>query len=674
MGMPFQQACRSNHQPFHAIFLRRKHSPSGQCLQMVESYRNVQGDPCQRVVVSLGNLAIPQSEQVAVAKAVEQKLCGQVDLLPSDLSPQASHWVDAIVKRIECQNNRLTVTKDTPTASTTQTLEAAQGAKPHTIDGVILEKVDHTHTTPLGPSLVGLDFWNRLGMPSLLADLGFNHAQAQAAAISVINRLASPGSERALLDWLPDSSLPELMDIHVTAGIKDRFYRISDRLHKHQAAIEKHLRQKQQELFQSDRTVLLYDLTNSYFEGEALGNPKAKRGKSKEKRNDCPQIVVGMIFDRSGCELVHKVFEGNQSDSKSLPAMVQELQEMLPDDLWSQAVKPLVIVDAGVATLKNLRLLRKNHFHYLVNDSRRGRSKYRKEFAQEDQFTLVGQREEEPPVKVRLLVDPYPPESEEEDKPGTDKSAADKTDPPDHLVLCCSQGRRQKEEAIRSRIEIKFVDLLSKLAVRVESGQIKDADKIHRSIGRLQQRHSRVQRFYTVQLKADETAPSKQRLEWKRLDEAYKSDDALLGCYVLRLDQAGGSPQEWWRLYTTLSKAEEGFRSLKSDLGLRPNYHQKEIRVEGHVLITVLAYHLMWSILQTLQASGDHRSWETIRRILQTHAYTTILLPTQEGKLYRVRRAGQPEECQKAIYKILKVDWSSLPQFTTVVDNSATTL
>ena len=119
------------------------------------------------------------------------------------------------------------------------------------------------------------------------------------------------------------------------------------------------MRERQRELFQTDRTVLLYDLTNSYFEGEALGNPKAKRGKSKEKRNDCPQIVVGMIFDRAGCPLAHKMFEGNQSDSKSLPAMIQQLQEMLPDDLGSQGVTPLVIVDAGVATLKNLRALRK---------------------------------------------------------------------------------------------------------------------------------------------------------------------------------------------------------------------------------------------------------------------------------------------------------------------------
>jgi len=301
--------------------------------------------------------------------------------------------------------------------------------------------------------------------------------------------------------------------------------------------------------------------------------------------------------------------------------------------------------------------------------------KYSQEFAQEDQFTLVGQREDEPPVKVRMLVDPYPPEPEDQDKPATDKPADKIKDPPDHLVLCRRQGRRQKQAAIRSRVETKFLDLLGKLAVRVETGRIKDPDKIHRLIGRLQQRHSRVQRCYTVQLKTDETSASKQRLEWQRIAEDYQGDDPLLGGYVLRLDQDGGSPQEWWKLYTTLAKAEAGFRALKSDLGLRPNYHQKEIRVAGHVFITVLAYHLMWSILQTLQAAGDHRSWETIRCLLQTQAYTTILRPTREGKLYRVRRAGQPEECQKAIYEILKVGWRSLPQFTTIMEkSSATTL
>ena len=153
--------------------------------------------------------------------------------------------------------------------------------------------------------------------PELLAGLGFNAAQEQAAAASAINRLVDPGSELALVDWLPDSSLPELMGMEMGPAAKDRFYRVSDQLFKDRQAIEEHLRQRQGQLFQTDRTLLLYDLTNSYFEGEALGNPKAKRGNSKEKRNDCPQIVLGMVFDRRGFELAHRVFEGNQSEGKS---------------------------------------------------------------------------------------------------------------------------------------------------------------------------------------------------------------------------------------------------------------------------------------------------------------------------------------------------------------------
>ncbi len=618
-------------------------------------------------------LELPLDQQAAVAKAVERQLGGQPELLPAQLTPQACQWVDAIAKRIERQNPQRAETAEPPAALAPPAPAAAPAPKPPVLDGVLLGQVGHAHTAPLGPSLAGLHIWNHLQMPRLLQDLGFNQAQAEAAAISVIHRLASPGRERALLDWLPDSSLPELPELPATEGIQDRFYRVSDQLHKHQAALEKHLRQRQLELFQTKRTVLLYDLTNSYFEGEALGNPKAKRGKSKEKRNDCPQMVVGMIFDRAGCELAHQVFEGHQSDSQSLPIMIQELQTLLPEDLWSQAERPLVIADAGVATRKNLRWLRQNHFHYLVNDSRRGRSRYRQEFAQQEQFTLVEQREGEPPVKVRLLADPYPPEAEAEEpasgQPAEPAGEAGRKDPPDHLVLCCSQGRRQKEEAIRSRAETKFVELLGKLALRVATGKLKDAGKIHRCLGRLQQRYARVQRFYEIGLQADAAAAGKQRLHWQRRDEACQDAAALLGCYVLRLDQGGKSPQEWWKLYTTLAKAEAGFRALKSELGLRPNYHQKEIRVEGQVLITVLAYHLRWSMQQALEAAGDHRSWETIRRILQTHAYTTILLPTQAGKLYRIRRAGQPEEGQKAIYKILGVDWRPLPQFTTVVDN-----
>jgi transposase len=671
------------------MFFRLKHSPSGQCLQLLEAYRNAQGQPRHRVVVSLGDASVPVAEQTAIARAVERKLGGQVELFSAPLSPAAQPWVDTILKRIE-REGRLGATPPAAALAGEPATEAPPVAE------VLLDEVTHTHTTALGPSLVGLAAWRRLEMPRVLEQLGFNPAQAQAAAISVIQRLVSPGSERALLEWLPNSSLPELLDLQVTDGIKDRFYRVSDQLLKHQAALEKHLRDRQGELFGLERTVLLYDLTNSYFEGEALGNPKARRGRSKEKRHDCPQIVVGMVFDRRGLELAHKVFAGNQSDGKSLVTMIQELEALVQAEELPVRDKPLVIVDAGVATRANLRLLRRKGFEYLVNDSRRGRTRYRAEFAQESAFELIGEREGQPAVKVRRIVDPYPPQAIDEEPPDAKSQAlrepmgqagptsppelaADQTDPtpdpPDDLILCRSEGRQQKETGIRSQAEDRYLAALAKLAQRVATGKLKEVAKIQRAIGRLQQSHTRVQRFYQVEYQAGKTPTAPGTVHWTRLEAPYQADEQLLGCYVLRTNQGGQTAAQAWELYTVLSQAEAGFRAIKGDLGLRPNFHQTEARVDAHVFISVLAYHLLWFILQSLQAVGDHRCWQTLKRVLETHAYTTILLPTQGGKLYRLRRAGEPEEGQKAIYETLKVDWKHLPQSRVLADrNNATTL
>ena len=422
---------------------------------------------------------------------------------------------------------------------------------------------------------------------------------------------------------------------------------MSDQLLACQGALEKPLRQKPGALFNLDRTILVYDLTNSYFEGEARGNPKARRGKSKEKRNDGPQIVVGMIFDRYGFELAHRVFEGHQHDGKSLVAMVVELQAILgPDERPAGAAKPLIILDGGVATQQNLALLRQHGWGYLVNDSRRGRAVYREEFVREVGFAAIERRAGQSAVRVRLLADP--------------ESTAT---PPDQLVLCRSEGRRDKEAAIRSQAERRFLAALEKLAKRVKSGRLIDAAKIQRIIGRVQTRHARVQRFYTVRL---EPAPDL-AVKWSRVDEAYKTDDQLLGCYVLRTERQNLSAPEIWSLYMSLTKAEEGFRALKSTLGLRPNYHQREARVDAHVFITVLAYHLLRWILQTLEDARENRSWETLRTVLQTHCYTTILLPTRGGQTYRLRQAGQPEESHKQIYRALRIKWDRLPRSKVVV-------
>jgi transposase len=613
------------------MFFRLKATQSGQVLKLVESYRDDTAKARHRAVASLGNAPLEQKDWKPIAKAVEDRLYGREELLGRELSETHRQWVDRIVRQVSSEG------RWSPLAGT--------GSTGAVIDGVRAEEVTHTETAELGPVLVGWQIWKRLGMEELLRGLGLNRSQSQAAAISVINRLVDPASEHSLLDWYRRCGLPELMGNSLRGAGDDRFYRVSDQLLAHQRAIEKHLRERQESLFNLNRTVLLYDLTNTHFEGLCAQNPKAQRGANKQKRNDCPQIVVGIVFDQFGFEMAHRVFAGAQHDSKSLLAMIGDLNAAAGDDPH----KPLVVMDAGVATSKNRALLREHGFGYLVNDTRGHRGQYQEQFRQQEGFCVVKGREGKDPVMVLVMDDPH---------------GADRDEVPERIVLCKSERRADKEQAIISNAEKRFVEALKKLADRIEHRRLRDRDKIQQAIGRIQARHTRVRRYYQVRL---EEQSGRFRLTWIRDDEQFAQAADLCGCYVLRTDERTLTEHELWQLYICLTRAEDGFKALKTDLGLRPNPHHKEDRVDAHVFICVLAYHLLRTILWTLEQKGDHRSWETLKRVLQTHCYTTILLPTESGQTYRIRKAGQPEACQKAIYRYLGIEWTGLPTARSVI-------
>lgn len=604
------------------MFFRIKTTRSGQVLKLIESYRDDTTRPCHRNVASLGNAAIARADWKPIAKAVEYRLHGHAALIARDLSDEQARWVDRIVLQVASEG------KWKAFAETTHTAEI--------IDGVQLSAVGHADTAELGTVLLGWEIWKRLGMPKMLDGSGFNRSQCQAAAISVINRLVDPLSEHSLPDWYRRTGLPELMGNRLRGAGDDRFYRVSDALLARKEEIEKHLRERQMGLFNLKRTVLLYDLTNTHFEGLCRRNPKAKRGANKQKRNDCVQIVVGMVFDQFGFELAHKIFEGSLNDSKSLLRMIGELNTVVADG----KEKPLIVMDAGVATRQNLDLLRAHGFGYLVNDTRSKRKRYIDIFRQQDGFQVVEDRAEKEPVYVRVMDDPQA------------------AGPVERIVLCKSQPRSNKEQAIVSNAERRLLDDLRKLALRVERKRLKARSKIERAIGRIQSRHSRAKRFYEVTL---EDGGHGLRVTWNRNDVLFQEAGDLFGCYVLRTDERTLNEHQLWQLYISLTQAEAGFKALKSNLGLRPNPHQKEDRVEAHVFICVLAYHLLRNILWTLEQKGDNRDWETLKRILRTHCYTTIMLPTRNGQMHRIRKAGQPEECQKAIYRNLGIAWDRLP-------------
>ena len=500
--------------------------------------------------------------------------------------------------------------------------------------------------------------------------------------------------------------------------------KISDLLYKRREELEEHLSKTIASHFGFQRTYILYDLTNTHFEGECQENDKAKRGRNKQKRHDCVQVVVGVCFDEHGFVLFHKTFSGNMSDSKSLLEMVLAMHSCSEEsNFFSSQTDPMVIIDAGIATQDNVELLREEGFSYLVNETRQSRSKYKKYFNEKELFTPVMKDDKELTVKIRHLdlcdgcveaeeiqVQPtsgstntfqdnalLPSVDFQEGDPTHAITQTDDENQPlkERLVLCRSTPRQAKEEAIYSGAEKKFLEELEKLSSRIKKGQLKDPEKIQRSIGGVQARHPRASKCYeityTAPEKEDNKSPQKPQkprskhtdtisvgiLSFQRKDQKLQVDapgDPLLGCYVLRTDRCDIPAEQLWHLYMTLSKADNGFRALKSDCGLRPNHHQLEPRVDAHIFISILAYQLQRFILYQLEQHGDHRSWSTLRRVLQPHTYSTIIVPTNKGTTYRMRKSGIPEECQRHIYNQLVVRLARLPKTKIRINKKSTTL
>ena len=586
------------------MFFRTKQIKGTPLLQLVEAYRNTEGQPRQRVLASLGNATLPAGDARRLAKAVEDQLSGQAGLLDETLTEETAAWVVNVAN----------LAKRSKGAT-----EALSGT---VIDGVLLDEMETEGGVDLGPQLVAMKAWDALDFTPMLNNLGMNPTAIATAQLMVANRLIEPLSEWALIDWAQRTALPELLDVRLSKTTKDRLYRVSDELLKHRKPIETSLREKSRDLFSLNRSVILYDVTTTHFEGVCAKNPKAKHGKNKQKRNDCRQVAVGMAFDENGFPLAHEVFEGNIADTKTLRLILARLA--LPE----AGLKPVVILDAGFASEENLALLRELGYSYLINITRGSRRKYADEFAASG-FELLPDRAEDQQVEVRKITDPE--------------------DAASVLVLCRSAQRRLKETAMISTAEQRFLTDSGRLQARIAKGKLKREALIERAIGALLKKHPKVGRFYTLNQEGG-------ALRVDRDDGRLEAALELCGDYVLKTDHSLNGP-ELWKLYMTLLRAEEGFSALKGSLGLRPNFHQLEERVDGHIFISVLAYHLLCWIGHRLTQSGDVRNWQTIRRLLRTHSLTTTCLPLKDGRVIKVRKPGRPDAEQALVYQRLGIDW-----------------
>lgn len=586
------------------MFFRQKTVRGSKVLQLVESYRNSEGQPRQRVIASLGDASVPEMDRKAVARAVELNLRGEEPLIPITLSSDAAGWAMRITRL----------------AKKSKSIPLGLGVK--RLDGVLTDGICAEDVVDFGPYMVGLKAWDALGLSTILSCQGMSKERVSITRLMVVSRLVDPLSEWALADWVNRTALPEILEVEMSRSTKDRLYRTSDELLTHHREIERALRSGEQELFNLRRSIVLYDLTNTHFEGLCKSNPKAKHGKNKQKRNDCRQVAVGMAFDEHGFALAHEVFEGNIADTKTLVSMLDRL------GLDDTGLRPVVILDAGFASEENINMLEERACSYIINITRGSRARYAESFAKEKFMTLSG-RKPEKQVEVKLITDP------ENDSR--------------RLVLCRSMQRREKEIAIISKAEKRFLSDGDSLRRRIENGRLKDCNVIERKIGALLKKHSRVARLY----KAEHSGGT---LLLQRNDAKYDETLALCGDYVLKTDKSMGA-ETLWELYMTLLEAEKGFRMLKGSLGLRPNFHQLEKRVDGHIFITVLAYHLLRWIGYRLETAGEIREWRTLRRLLSTHVVLTTRIPLENGQAILIRKPSQPDDEQLRIYNLLGIDW-----------------
>jgi transposase len=591
---------------------------------LVESITTKAG-PRHRTVCSLGSLSpAPREQWLALAHRIDSALGGQSGLF-SDQPVAAA--VDKVQSRSSVQ---------------TQPLQAA--APIGDLVSIHTDAVDFEEQREAGPVHVGHQLWQRLGLNGILNSAGLSARTCILTEVMTLNRLIKPLSEHAMPDWARRVAMADILGEDLDTLSDSALYRNLDRLHPQRQSIEAKLAEQERTLFNLEESIYLYDLTSTYFEGECMANPQAKRGYSRDKRPDCKQVVVGLVLDRDGFPKAHEVFDGNRQDRTTVEDMLKALEARA-----GKKLNATVVVDRGMAYDDNLKQINDRGYHYIVAGLQGTRNEHLDEFEDEAGWDEV-------------VREPSPT------NPGQRKSKVlikRSAGAQEVHVLCKSDGRKEKDRAIREKHEQRLIEDLKKLAARVAEGQLADECKIHEGIGRLKERYPRVARYYSISYD-----PRPRKLAWELNVEKRTKAERMDGSYILKTDRQDLSVDEIWKTYILLTRVENAFRAMKSPLLERPIFHHLKNRVQTHIFLCILAYHLLVAIEKMFLDRGIHTSWDTLRSQLTTHQVVTVILPASNGDVLKIRKAGRADPIHKQIYQTLGVPEQVMTPIRTWCQNS----
>ena len=564
---------------------------------LVESVRTERG-PRQKVVSWLGALdeagrigvlQAAQNQQATVKPQLEFK---QQSLFEYEDEAVEPHWVRVNAKAVRVENNR-------------------QFGGPW----LALQLIQH----------LKLDEFLNKHLPK-----GKEHIQwSLSSMILVIARLLDPSSELYVSEqWYPKTALPDLLGVPADRIDDNRLYRTLDELLPHKEALEIHLKNRMGELFDIEYDLLLYDVTSTFFEGQCMDNPLAKRGYSRDQRSDCKQVCIALVVTRCGMPLGYEVFAGNTADVTTVKGIVEMMEKRYgkSERIW--------VMDRGMTSEDNLEFLRQESRRYIIGTNKALLKKFEQDLLKEDWNTIRDG------IEVKLCKMP-----KEEDSDSADEVT-------ETFILCRSRDRKEKDKAIVQRAADKIAERLTSMKARCEK-QNRDQLIVSREIGRLLGQNTRASHLFDVKVLTKDKKFA--LIEWKRIKPATDWHELSDGCYLLRTNVTDWSDEDLWKAYIQLTEAENAFRIQKSDLSIRPVWHHKEDRVRAHIFVCFLSYVLWKTLGQFCKKAGLGDEPRRVISELSEIRLVDVVLPTDSGHEIRTSCVTRPTEHQKILLDMMGV-------------------
>jgi hypothetical protein len=575
--------------------------------RLVESYRNEYDRVCHRTLLNIGFW--PDTTRLQKDKVVDHLNARYKNELALFEEPdtQVIEWVNRFW--IEMIENK--------------TIDRKTMEQQHRL--VKVDTIKHKEAREIGTEWICVNTWNQLKLTELFEELGWPREKIQLAMTQVISRAVYPGSELSTSKWIKDNSaVCDITGYNIDKITKDKLYQSALDLYKHKETIEKHLSTKTNELFDLQDRIMLYDLTNTYFEGSKRNSQLAKYGRSKEKRSDAKLVVLAMVINIEGFIKYSAIHEGNYADTSDINTLLEKLS------VNTSTAKPIVVMDAGIATEKNLDTLTQKGYKYVVV-SRTKIKNYQPVQQGKETYLLTKSKK-----VIRLTV----VQSEKYT---------------DSFLKVESAAKGIKEQGIKNRLEQGYEEKLHLIKQSLAKPRgVKKVANVQQRIGRAKQKYPSVHHLYNIHLDIDTTTQTVKNLYWQK--DIVKAQEAnnKLGIYFLRTNLDSPDEALEWMIYNTIREIESTFRVLKTDLDLRPIYHKNDAASMAHLHLGLLAYWLVNTIRHQLKQSGINDDWKEIKRKASTQKSVLTAAQNSYDTIIQIKRCTEPSDDLKKIHDALK--------------------